>query len=98
KRLGAHEYVVSSDARQMTKIEGRLDLVIDTISADHDMGALLATLRLDGTLVLVGAPGAPLAVPPFSLIMGRRALAGSTIGGIPETQEMLDFCVRHGLT
>jgi uncharacterized zinc-type alcohol dehydrogenase-like protein len=98
KRLGAHEYVVSSDASQMKKIGGRLDLIVDTVSAAHDIGALLMTLRLDGTLVLVGAPEKPLALPVFPLLMNRRAIAGSGIGGIAETQEMLDFCAKHRIT
>ena len=98
KRLGAHEYVVSSEKSQMRKQSGRLDFIIDTVSADHDITGLLMALRLDGTMVLVGAPEKPLALPPFPLLMNRRSIAGSGIGGIPETQEMLDFCVEHKLT
>jgi uncharacterized zinc-type alcohol dehydrogenase-like protein len=98
KRLGAHEYVVSSEKAQMRKQSGRLDFIIDTVSADHDITGLLMALRLDGTMVLVGAPEKPLALPPFPLLMNRRSIAGSGIGGIPETQEMLDFCVEHKLT
>jgi uncharacterized zinc-type alcohol dehydrogenase-like protein len=98
KRLGAHEYVVSSEKAQMRKQNGRLDFIIDTVSANHDIASLLMTLRLDGTLVLVGAPENPLALPAFPLLMGRRSIAGSGIGGIPETQEMLDFCAQHKLT
>ncbi len=95
KRLGIHEYVVSSDGAQMGKMGSRLDLIIDTVSAQHDIGSLIMTLRLDGTMVLVGAPETPLALPVFPLLMARRAIAGSGIGGIPETQEMLDFCAEH---
>ena len=98
KRLGVHDYVVSSDRAQMRKQRSRLDFVIDTVSAEHDIASVLATLRLDGTMVLVGAPKDPLALPAFSLLMARRSIAGSGIGGIPETQEMLDFCVEHQLT
>jgi uncharacterized zinc-type alcohol dehydrogenase-like protein len=98
KRLGAHEFVVSSDAAEMRKQNGRLDLIIDTVSAWHDVTSLAMTLRLDGTLVLVGVPDKPLEVPAFPLIFKRRAIAGSLIGGIPETQEMLDFCAEHGVT
>jgi uncharacterized zinc-type alcohol dehydrogenase-like protein len=98
KRLGAHEYVVSSDSAQMSKMAGRLDFVLDTVSADHDIAALLMTLRFDGTMVLVGAPERPLALPAFPLLLKRRSIAGSLIGGIPETQEMLDFCAAHKLT
>ena len=95
KRLGAHEYVVTSDAAEMTKQKGRLDFVLDTVSADHDVTALIQTLRVDGTLCLVGAPEKPLALRAFPLLFGRRSFAGSGIGGIPETQEMLDFCAQH---
>jgi uncharacterized zinc-type alcohol dehydrogenase-like protein len=98
KRLGAHEYVLSSDSAQMRKQSKRLDFIIDTVSAEHDIAALLLTLRLDGTMVLVGAPERPLALPAFPLLMARRSIAGSGIGGIPETQEMLDFCAEHNLT
>jgi uncharacterized zinc-type alcohol dehydrogenase-like protein len=94
-RLGAHEVVVSTDAAAMAKRQGSLDLVLDTVSAEHDLNAYLDLLRVDGTLVLVGAPEKPLPVAAFSLIPKRRALAGSTIGGIAETQEMLDFCAAH---
>jgi len=95
KRMGAHEVVVSSDAKQMKATRGRLDFILDTVSADHDLKPLLLALRLDGALVLVGAPEKPLSLPVFPLLMNRRSIAGSGIGGIPETQEMLDFCAKH---
>ncbi len=98
KRLGAQEYVVSSDRAQMSKMGGLLDFVLNTVSADHDIGSLLKTLRLDGTMVMVGAPDRPLGLPAFPLLMNRRSIAGSGIGGIPETQEMLDFCAEHKVT
>ncbi len=98
KRLGAHEYVVSNDGAQMSKMADRLDFVLDTVSADHDIGSLLATVRLDGTMVMVGAPEKPLALPAFPLLTNRRSIAGSGIGGIAETQEMLDFCAAHHVT
>jgi uncharacterized zinc-type alcohol dehydrogenase-like protein len=98
KRLGAHEYVVSSDRAQMSRMAGRLDFVLDTVSAEHPIGPLLLTLRLDGTMVMVGAPDKPLALPAFPLLMNRRSIGGSGIGGIPETQEMLDFCAAHKVT
>jgi uncharacterized zinc-type alcohol dehydrogenase-like protein len=98
KRLGAHEYVVTSDRAQMKPLRSRLDFIVDTVSADHDVEALLKTLRLDGTLCLVGAPEKPLSLPAFAVLMNRRSFAGSGIGGIPETQEMLDFCAKHRLT
>jgi uncharacterized zinc-type alcohol dehydrogenase-like protein len=98
KRLGAHDYVVSSDAAQMRTQRTRLDFIIDTVSAEHDIASLLQTLRLDGTMCLVGAPEKPLELPAFPLLTNRRSIAGSGIGGLPETQEMLDFCATHGLT
>jgi uncharacterized zinc-type alcohol dehydrogenase-like protein len=98
KRLGAHEIVVSKDPAQMEKHVNSFDFILDTVSAEHDINAYLNLLKRDGTLVLVGAPEKPLQVASFNLIMGRRSLAGSGIGGIPETQEMLDFCGKHGIT
>jgi alcohol dehydrogenase (NADP+) len=97
-RLGAHEVVVSRDANEMQKHAGSFDFILDTVSADHDINAYLLQLRVDGALTLVGAPSKPLEVAAFSLIMGRRSLAGSTIGGIAETQEMLDFCGANNIT
>jgi uncharacterized zinc-type alcohol dehydrogenase-like protein len=98
KRLGAHEYIVSTDSAQMGKMAGRLDFILNTVSAQHDIGALLMALRLDGTMVMVGAPEKPLPLGAFPLLMGRRSIAGSMIGGIAETQEMLDFCAAHKVT
>jgi uncharacterized zinc-type alcohol dehydrogenase-like protein len=94
-RLGAHEVVVSSDAAAMAKHEKTFDFILDTVSARHDLGALLVLLKLDGTLAMVGAPPEPLPVDVFHLLMPRRSIAGSLIGGIAETQEMLDFCAAH---
>ena len=74
------------------------DFILDTVSADHDVTASLALLRFDGQLTLVGAPSKPMAIPAFALIMGRRSVSGSNIGGIAETQEMLDFCGKHDIT
>ncbi|MDR3699337.1 MAG: NAD(P)-dependent alcohol dehydrogenase [Candidatus Sulfopaludibacter sp.] len=96
-RLGAHEVAVSKDAEQMKKHAGTLDFVLDAVSANHDINAYLRLLKLDGTLTLVGAPEAPLPVSAFDLILPRRSFAGSGIGGIAETQEMLDFCADHGI-
>ncbi len=98
KRLGAHEVVVSKDPAQMEKHANSFDFILDTVSAEHDINAYLNLLKRDGTLVLVGAPEKPLSVAAFSIIPGRRQLSGSMIGGIPETQEMLDFCGKHGIT
>jgi uncharacterized zinc-type alcohol dehydrogenase-like protein len=97
-RLGADEVVLSRDANQMQKHAGSFDFVLDAVSADHDINALIQLLRRDGNLTLVGAPEKPLAVSSFGLIMGRRSLSGSPIGGIAETQEMLDFCGQHNIT
>jgi uncharacterized zinc-type alcohol dehydrogenase-like protein len=97
-RLGAHEVVVSADANAMRKEAGSFDFVLDTISAVHDINAFIGLLRRDAHLTLVGAPSRPLPVEPFGLLFGRRSLSGSLIGGVAETQEMLDFCGRHGIT
>ncbi len=95
KRLGAHDFVLTSDAASMSKSAGRLDLIVDTVSGQHDIAAALGLLKTAGTLALVGASPEALALPAFPLIMGRRQLAGSLIGGIAETQEMLDFCAKN---
>ncbi|MEH1966793.1 NAD(P)-dependent alcohol dehydrogenase [Nostoc sp.] len=97
-RLGADEVVVSRNAEEMHKHAGSFDFILDTVSAKHDINAYLNLLRLDGNLTLVGASPIPLDVSAFSLIMARRNLSGSNIGGIPETQEMLDFCGKHNIT
>ncbi|AFZ28502.1 Zn-dependent alcohol dehydrogenase (plasmid) [Cylindrospermum stagnale PCC 7417] len=97
-RLGADEVVVSRNADEMQKHAGSFDFILDTVSAKHDINAYLNLLRRDGNITLVGAPEKPLDVSAFSLIMGRRSLSGSNIGGIPETQEMLDFCGEHNIT
>ena len=97
-RLGAHEVVVSRHADEMKKYAGSFDFILDTVSAEHDINAYINLLRRDGNLTLVGAPAKPLALSSFALIFGRRSVAGSNIGGIPETQEMLDFCGAHHIT
>jgi alcohol dehydrogenase (NADP+) len=97
KRLGAHEVVVSRDAAAMQKHAGSFDFILDTVSAVHDLNAYLELLKLDATLTQVGAPPKPVPLSVFSLIFKRRRLAGSAIGGIRETQEMLDFCAQHKL-
>jgi uncharacterized zinc-type alcohol dehydrogenase-like protein len=96
--LGAHEVVVSRDADQMAAQKESLDLILDTVAAPHDLDAFLQLLKRDGTMVLVGVPAEPHPSPSaFNLIWRRRSLAGSLIGGIAETQEMLDFCAEHGI-
>jgi len=97
-RLGADEVVISRHSGEMKKQTGSFDFILDAVSADHDINAYIELLRRDGTLTLVGAPEKPLAVAAFSLLIGRRSLSGSPIGGIPETQEMLDFCGTHHIT
>jgi alcohol dehydrogenase (NADP+) len=98
RRLGADEVVVSRNADEMQKHAGSFDFILDTVSAKHDINAYLNLLQLDGNLTLVGVPENALEVMAFSLIMGRRNLSGSNIGGIAETQEMLDFCGEHNIT
>ena len=98
KRLGADEAVLSTDAGQMNKYARKLHLIIDTVSAKHDVNTYLNLLRHDGSVVLVGLPPEPLEVGAFNVIMGRRSFSGSNIGGIAETQEMLDFCAKHNIT
>jgi len=97
KKLGADEVVISTNAEQMAEHAGSFDFILDTISAPHDIAAYLNLLKRDGVLCMVGAPDAPLSVPVFSLLGRRASLAGSGIGGIRETQEMLDFCAEHGI-
>ena len=97
-RLGAHEVVLSKDEKQMAAHAGSFDFILDAVSAQHDVSAYLNLLKRDGNLTLVGAPEKPLSVAAFPLIMGRRSFSGSLIGGLPETQEMLDFCGQHNLT
>jgi len=97
-RLGAHEVVLSRNADEMQAHAGSFDFILDCVSADHDLNAYMALLKHDGNLTLVGAPEKPLSIAAFSLIFGRRSLSGSLIGGIAETQEMLDFCGQHGIT
>ena len=97
KRLGADEVVLSKDEDQMAAYKGKLHFILDAVSAQHDINAYLNLLRVDGSLALVGAPEHPLPVAAFSLIVGRKSFAGSMIGGIAETQEMLDFCGKHNI-
>ena len=96
-RLGANEVVLSTDPAAMAAQAGSFDFILDTISAPHDIASYLRLLKRDGTLTLVGAPDEPLSVPAFALLGARASLAGSGIGGIAETQEMLDFCAEHDI-
>ena len=97
-RLGAHEVVNSRNPDEMAAHAGTFDFILDTVSAPHDINAYLGLLTMDGNLTLVGAPSEPLPVSAFALLFGRRSLSGSLIGGIAETQEMLDFCGEKGIT
>jgi uncharacterized zinc-type alcohol dehydrogenase-like protein len=97
KRLGADEVVLSTDADEMSKYQRSLHFILDAVSAQHDINTFLSLLKVDGALVLVGAPLDPLPVVSFSLIGGRKTFAGSLIGGISETQEMLNFCAKHNI-
>ncbi|GAA4725813.1 NAD(P)-dependent alcohol dehydrogenase [Phytohabitans rumicis] len=97
-RLGAHHYHATSDPQTFEELAGTFDLIVNTVSAKVDLDAYLGLLALDGALVNVGAPAEPLSLNVFSLIMVRRSYAGSLIGGIRETQEMLDFCAEHGIS
>jgi alcohol dehydrogenase (NADP+) len=96
--LGAHEAIVWTDAEALRSQAKRFDFLLDTVAADHDIGALLGLLRRDGEMTLVGAPAKPMSLGAFGLIVSRRSLSGSMIGGIRETQEMLDFCAEHAIT
>ncbi len=98
KRLGAQRFYATSNPDTFTQLQGQFDLIVNTVSAPIDWNPYLKLLKLDGTMVVVGVPELPVSIGAFSLISGRRSLAGSLIGGLPETQEMLDFCGRHGIT
>lgn len=98
RRLGAHDVVVSTRDEEMRKHAGTFDFIIDAVSAEHNLNAYLELLKRDGTMTLVGAPQTPMPVSTFSLILQRRRLCGSLIGGLPQTQEMLDFCGQRGIT
>ena len=97
-RLGAHQVVLSRDVDEMKKHASSFDFILDAVAAAHDVNTYLNLLKVDGNLTLVGAPEKPHAISAFSLIMGRRSLSGSPIGGIPETLEMLDFCAQHNIS
>lgn len=98
KRLGADHFYATSDPETFKKLNRHFDLIINTVSAEMDLNQYLELLKVDGSLVVVGIPEKPNEIASFSLILGRRSLAGSAIGGIPETQEMLDFCGKHNIT
>jgi uncharacterized zinc-type alcohol dehydrogenase-like protein len=97
KKLGAHKFVVTKDAQQFKSVVGYFDFILDTVSAPHDMNQYISLLRTNGVHICVGVPPEPMSVAAFSLLGGRKSLAGSGIGGIPETQEMLDFCAENNI-
>ena len=97
KKLGAHKFALTSDANALKQYTGYFDFIIDTVSAQHDFNTYLNLLKRDGTLILVGAPPKPIDFPAFGIIARRKRIAGSMIGGIRETQEMLDFCAEHNI-
>lgn len=97
KRLGAHQFILTSDEEQVKKVTGYFDFILDTVSAEHDYNFYLGLLRSSGTMVCVGLPTIPVQIPVFNLVFGRKSIGGSLIGGLPETQEMLDFCAKHNI-
>lgn len=97
KRLGAHYFVLTSDTESLKKVKGYFDFIIDTVSAPHDYNLYLSLLKTNGIHICVGVPPTPAQINGFALLSGRKSLAGSTIGGLPETQEMLDYCAAHNI-
>lgn len=97
KKLGAHKFVVTKDEAQLKSVKGYFDFIIDTVSAQHDMNVYLGLLKTDGVMICVGVPSEAAPIHPFSIIGGRKSFAGSSIGGLPETQEMLDYCAEHNI-
>ena len=97
KKLGAHKFLLTSDKAQLKSATNYFNFILDTVSAEHDYNLYLGMLKTNGVMVCVGAPTKPAQIPAFNLIFGRRTLAGSLIGGIPETQEMLDYCTEHNI-
>lgn len=97
KKLGAHKFVVTTDEKQLQDVTGYFDFILDTVSAPHDLNLYISLLKTKGVHVCIGVPPTPYEVHAFSLIGGRKSIIGSLIGGLPETQEMLDFCAEHGI-
>jgi uncharacterized zinc-type alcohol dehydrogenase-like protein len=95
KKLGAHKFVVTTDKEQVKSVNSYFDFILDTVSAKHDFNQYLEMLKTDGTHICVGLPSTPTEIRPFSIVDGRKSIAGSSIGGLPETQEMLDYCAEH---
>ena len=97
RKLGAHKFVVTTDEKQLQAVAGSFDFILDTVSAPHDLNLYISLLKTKGVHVCIGVPPTPYEVHAFSLIGGRKSIIGSLIGGLPETQEMLDFCAEHGI-
>jgi len=97
KRLGAHHFALASDPNVLAGLQNKFDFILNTVSAPHDYNTYLNLLNTDGTMIVVGAPPAPAQIPAFNLIMKRRSIIGSLIGGIKETQEMLDYCAENNI-
>jgi len=97
RELGAHKFIVTSDPKQLESVKGYFDFILDTVAASHDLGLYLSLLRTDGIHIIVGVPPEPMPIHSFNVVAGRKSVAGSGIGGIPETQEMLDFCAEHNI-
>jgi len=97
KKLGAHKFVLTTNKENLNSVKGYFDYIIDTVSAPHDYNLYLSLLKTDGVQICVGVPPTPAQILGFSLLAGRKSLAGSSIGGIPETQEMLDYCAEHNI-
>lgn len=97
KELGAHKFIVTKDAAQFASVKGNFDFILDTVSAKHNINDYLGLLRTNGVMICVGVPSEPSPVAAFSIIGGRKSLAGSSIGGLKETQEMLDYCAAHNI-
>jgi uncharacterized zinc-type alcohol dehydrogenase-like protein len=97
RALGAHKFVVTKDEAQFKAVQGTFDFILDTVSAPHDVNEYLSLLATDGTHIVVGLPSEAMQLPAFTLVGGRKSVAGSSIGGIKETQEMLDYCAEHNI-
>ena len=97
KKLGAHHFVVTTDPKQVEEAKNSFDFILDTVSAEHDFNMYLSLLKTNGVMMCVGVPSVPAEIHPFSLLAGRKSVAGSGIGGIKETQEMLDYCAEHNI-
>lgn len=96
-KLGAHNFVVTTDEEQLKAVANSFDFILDTLSANHDYNKYIGLLKTGGTLICVGLPTELIQIPPFNIVFTRKCVAGSLIGGLPETQEMLDYCAEHNI-